>query len=310
MVQDTALSTYWQRPVQRRMASSESWVHVGETTHISNATGPSPYGRPPTLRSVSSVPFRGGASTPLGVRISSSEIKPSDVVILVSGTTGSGISNFINKLTGIEEEPQCGQLNSCTKDVRVYACNRDGRRFVFVDTPGFNATNLSQRAVLRKAAEWLESTYQMAIELTGVIYMRRITDTYSSGTEQQSFRIFSGMCGMQATDRVRLVTTMWDQAGDDTSALHETESRLKAEWEFLISAGALYQKFYNTPESAWEIVDGLGYEKKALLLQHELVNMGKTLKETTAGMRAPENEVEPKGFFEDLFGRIRKLFKF
>jgi len=130
----------------------------------------------------------------------------------------------------------------------------------------------------------------MAIELTGVIYMRRITDTYSSGAEQQSFRIFSGMCGTQATDRVRLVTTMWDQVGDDTSAL-QTESRLKAEWEFLISAGALYQNFYNTPESAWEIVDGLGYERKALLLQRELVNMGKTLKETTAGMRAPEYEV-------------------
>jgi len=130
----------------------------------------------------------------------------------------------------------------------------------------------------------------MAIELTGVIYLRRITDTYSSGAEQQSFRIFSGMCGMQAADRVRLVTTMWDKVDDDRSAL-QTQSRLEAEWGPLLGAGALYRNFYNTSESAWEIVDELGYERKALLFQLEVVNMRKKLEETTAGMRAPEYEV-------------------
>jgi len=95
---------------------------------------------------------------------------------------------------------------------------------------------------------------------------------------------------MQAADRVRLVTTMWDKVDDDTSAL-QTQSRLEAEWGSLLSAGALYRNFYNTSESAWEIVDGLGYERKALLFQLELVNMKKKLEETTAGMRAPEYEV-------------------
>lgn len=130
----------------------------------------------------------------------------------------------------------------------------------------------------------------MAIKLTGVIYMCRITDTYSSGAEQQSFRIFSGMCGKEAAGRVRLVTTMWDQVHDITSAL-QTQSRLEAEWRSLLSAGALCQKFSNTSESAWEIVYGLGAQRGALLLQLELVDMRRKLAETTAGMRAPENEV-------------------
>jgi len=41
-------------------------------------------GRLPTPRSAPNAPFRGrgGASTPFGVPVSSSEIKPSDVVIL------------------------------------------------------------------------------------------------------------------------------------------------------------------------------------------------------------------------------------
>jgi len=131
----------------------------------------------------------------------------------------------------------------------------------------------------------------MAIELTGVIYMRRITDTYNSGAEQQSFRIFSRMCGRQAADQVRLVTTMWDQVPDDDTSVLQTQNRLETEWGYLLSAGALYRTFYNTSESAWEIVDGLGYERKALLLQHELVNMGKKLEETTAAIHAPDNEV-------------------
>ncbi|KIM57533.1 hypothetical protein SCLCIDRAFT_1219370 [Scleroderma citrinum Foug A] len=285
------------------MASSGSWVPVGETTRVSNATRSS-HSRPP-MRSTSSplLRDRGVASTPLGVPISSSEIEPSDVVILVSGTTGSGISNFISKLTGIAEDPRTHDLTSYTTDVRVYACVRDRQRFVFVDTPGFNATKLSQRAVLRKAAKWLKSTYQNAIKLTGVIYMCRITDTYSSRAEQQSFRIFYGMCGRKAAGQVRLVTTMWDQVDDDTSAW-QRQNRLEIEWESLLSAGALCRQFYNTSESAWEIVYGLGYQRKVLLLQRELVDERRKLKKTTAGMRAPENEVL------NFFSGIRKLFKF
>ena len=96
------------------------------------------------------------------------------LLISVLGTTGSGTSNvgtgvnasipgypnvcnqFINKLTG-KKEKQCHSLVSHTTDVKAYACIRDGRRFIFMDTPAFNATRLSQREVLEKTAMWLKS---------------------------------------------------------------------------------------------------------------------------------------------------------
>ncbi|KAL4071605.1 hypothetical protein V8B97DRAFT_409681 [Scleroderma yunnanense] len=291
------------RPRQKRTYSSGSWVHVGETAQISNAVGPSS-NRSHIRRSVSSTPLRdtGAASTRWNERkpIPLSDIVPSDIVILILGITGSGMSNFINKLTGVEEERESRQLVSCTKDVKAYACVRGRQRFIFVDTPGFNATYMSQRAVFTKTAEWLQSTY-----LTGVIYMHRITDTYESGTAYQSFRIFSGMCGEKAADRVRLVTTMWDEEYEQPRSL-QMESRLKTEWGSLLNAGASYERFYNTADSAWQIVNGLGYQRKALLLQREIVDMGKKMEETTAGMRVPREERKPTGFF-DL---VKRLFGF
>lgn len=56
-------------------------------------------------------------------------------------------------------ESEADELGSCTKDVHAYACYRDGKRFVFVDTPGFNNSSQRQETVLRKIVLWLKATY-------------------------------------------------------------------------------------------------------------------------------------------------------
>jgi len=83
-------------------------------------------------------------------------------------------------------------------------------------------------------------------------------------------------------DRVRLVTTMWDEANEELAA--GTESRITAgPWKALLDAGSGYKRFFNTEESAWNIVRGLGDSKKALLLQRELVDIGLEFVQTTVG---------------------------
>jgi len=54
-------------------------------------------------------------------------------------------------------ENKADKLGSCTKDVNAYAHGRDGKRFIFVDTPGFNSSQ-SQLQVLKKIAVWLATT--------------------------------------------------------------------------------------------------------------------------------------------------------
>ncbi|KAI6009961.1 hypothetical protein EDC04DRAFT_837757 [Pisolithus marmoratus] len=159
---------------------------------------------------------------------------------------------------------------------------RDHQRYIFVDTPGFNATYKSQKAVFENIANWLEATYrETRLQFTGAIYVRRITATESARSEQNSFQIFAKLVGNEAADRVRLVTTMWDEpeVPSRVLAMEDRENRLtEGQWAPLMRAGAVYARFDNTPESAWGIVRGLGMGKKALLLQRELVDMRKTLK--------------------------------
>ncbi|KAG6332548.1 hypothetical protein ID866_6539, partial [Astraeus odoratus] len=85
------------------------------------------------------------------------EIQPSDIVILLMGTTGSGMSHFINTATGMREENDAWDLYSCTQNIAAYPhSSNDGRRFIFVDTPGFNGTNYSsQKVVLEELARWM-----------------------------------------------------------------------------------------------------------------------------------------------------------
>ncbi|KAI6041762.1 hypothetical protein EDC04DRAFT_1163459 [Pisolithus marmoratus] len=225
----------------------------------------------------------------------------------VMGTTGSGMSNFINALTNMRPEDGAHGYISCTADVIAYPCYHGGQRYIFVDTPGFNATYSSQKAVFERIAKWLAATYQESrLQFNGVIYTRRITETLCR-SERTSFRVCAHLIGNDVADRVRLVTTMWDEpeVHSDTSTAENRENKLKEEqWESLIGAGAMCERFFNTSDSAWGIVQRLGVERKAsLLLQRELVDMRKPLKQTTAGMRLhKESPSSLRGLFRRLFG--------
>ncbi|KAL4077510.1 hypothetical protein J3A83DRAFT_1593740 [Scleroderma citrinum] len=173
-----------------------------------------------------------------------SELSPTDVVILVLGTTGSGTTNFIDKLTGMPPESAMQSLRSCSMGVRAYAYNRGGKRFIFVDTPGFDSLQ-SRDVILRKVTYWLEISYRGSIRLTGIIYIRRITDTSIPDMELSIFQTFTSLCGEEVADRVRLVTTMWDEA--DTETAKNTEEILKAgPWKSFLDAGGLVMNDFTT----------------------------------------------------------------
>ncbi|KAL4071607.1 hypothetical protein V8B97DRAFT_410482 [Scleroderma yunnanense] len=134
------------------------------------------------------------------------------------------------------------------------------------------------------------SRCRMSIQPTGVIYMRRITDEDKSGAEFKSFKTLSRWCGPEAADRVRLVTTMWDDV-DMESDTKSMEAKLKnTNWEPLLSAGASYERFHNTRESAWEIVLGIGETKKSFLIQ-ELLDLRKYLAIRTAEIMPSDNVI-------------------
>ncbi|KAL4077505.1 hypothetical protein J3A83DRAFT_1598690 [Scleroderma citrinum] len=182
-------------------------------------------------------------------------------------------------------EMKSQELASCTKDVTPYAYYLGDQRFVFVDTPGLDNTRSSQKMVLKKTEDWLAAIYRRSIKPTGVIYTYCISEAHESGTKSNNFRLFSDLCGREAADRVRVVTTMWDEA--DVAFAETVEHTMKAgPWKSLLDAGACCARFHNTTESAWEIVLGLGDTKKALLVQEDHA-MRKKLDQTLTLRRVP-----------------------
>ncbi|GIJ91252.1 hypothetical protein Asppvi_010217 [Aspergillus pseudoviridinutans] len=99
------------------------------------------------------------------------------------------------------------------------------------------------------------------------------------------------MCGLDAAPRVFLVTTMWDSLGTEHCEGLLRESRLVSTREFwgrFCRYGSQTNRWRGDESSALSIIDALitlsdrkGY--KTLLIQREIVDEKKSLKETTAG---------------------------
>ena len=67
---------------------------------------------------------------------------------------------FISMATGSDGKTIGHGLGSFTQHVRAVRCRRpdNPRSFVFVDTPGFDDTHLSDGEILLRIASWLKET--------------------------------------------------------------------------------------------------------------------------------------------------------
>ncbi|KAL4065611.1 P-loop containing nucleoside triphosphate hydrolase protein [Scleroderma yunnanense] len=201
----------------------------------------------------------------------------------VMGYTGSGKSNFINKLTGGKDENGANRLASCTQGIREFTMTKNGNRYVFVDTPGFDGTCRSDRDILQTISDWLEKRYRGRVKLSGIIYTHCITANRSTCSMYKSPQAFGRLCRGGAVERVQLVTTMWDGVRNQSVASSRVSELEGSLWEPLVMAGARHKKFNNTPESAWNIICDVTGDAEALLPQEELVGAERKLNETNAG---------------------------
>ncbi|KAF7983557.1 hypothetical protein HWV62_21140 [Athelia sp. TMB] len=199
------------------------------------------------------------------------------------------IEKFVSMAMGSEasEGETVGHgLESYTQDVRVVRCRHpdDPRSYVFVDTPGFDDTNLSDADILLRIATWLTATYQKHIHLTAILYLHRISDNRMAGSALRNMELFQRLCGDAALPNVVLVTTMWDEVDEATGERREQELR-DTFWASMIDSGSQIARFYHTPESAWKILGPYTghFRPVKLQIQMELVDKGMPLSKTAAG---------------------------
>ncbi|KAF9447816.1 hypothetical protein P691DRAFT_760434 [Macrolepiota fuliginosa MF-IS2] len=228
----------------------------------------------------------------------------------VMGPTGAGKSTFIQTATGHTDGVGHG-LESCTSDVSAVRMNfPDGRDVVLVDTPGFDDTKLSDLEVLNIIAKWLKDARQDSLELSGILYLHRISDNRMAGTPLKNLGMFKKLCGDTFFERVILTTTMWPEIGDELKACESRERELRKEyWVDMIGRGSTTMRFENTPETAWNILNsiidaefGRRFDSAVLKIQEELVDQGKKLPKTEAG-------IQLHGFIEELVEKQNDILR-
>ncbi|KXN85553.1 hypothetical protein AN958_11120 [Leucoagaricus sp. SymC.cos] len=247
------------------------------------------------------------------------DLAPEDTIIACV-VTSSFIANFVPYDTMFPESwGQQGQakarwnvghsLQSHTSEVNAVRVQySDGIRIVLVDTPGFDDTRKSDLEILKTVSYWYKDVYRRGLEISGILYLHRITDNRMAGTPQKNLRLFKKLCGDEFYDLIFLTTTMWPEDDqNDEPIFHDRQAQLEDDyWADIIKRGRKSQRFRGTQESAWEILDNVidaaaaRQQRKILQIQDELVHLAKSVPATKAGQQL-------HGIIEDLVKRQTDL---
>ena len=130
--------------------------------------------------------------------------------------------------------------------------------------------------------------YTNGKQLAGVIYIHSIASTRIGTTSRHNLTMFQKLCGRRALRNAAIITTRWDQVKGSTATARETELRTKSTlFKYLLDNGATLFRYDRTQGliAAQTIVRHfLNTSPMPLLVQREMVDEGKLIAETTAGI--------------------------
>lgn len=169
-----------------------------------------------------------------------------------------------------------------------------------VDTPGFDDSNLTDTDILIRIADWMSETYSKGTQLSGIIYLHRISDDRMDGASVKNLLMFGELCGENNLHNVVLATTMWEETNEEIGAKREAEL-IHDYWKPMIEERSQVARLSTNPDDARRLVKVfLNNTTFVPQLQQEL-SSGKHLTETKAG-KAISDEIEriSKQYAKDL----------
>ncbi|CAE6462514.1 unnamed protein product [Rhizoctonia solani] len=229
-------------------------------------------------------------ATPYSTRIPPNQPRMEPLRVMVFGGTGVGKTSFVNDAS--RSNLQIGHdLPSCTKIVQVGPIfSFDGRTIQLIDTPGFDDTTLTDTEILQQIAEFLLRLHAQRQQITGILYLHRITDNRMSGASMRALSLFEKICGNQAMSNAVIITNMWTTPRDPQEEARENQ--LKNEYfKNAIGNGAKVARRGGVgPESALAILSLiLNCAPVTLRLQTEMATHNLPLDETEAGALVDQN---------------------
>lgn len=165
-------------------------------------------------------------------------------------------------------------------------------RVHLIDIPGFDDTYRSDVEVSREVAFWLSATYEKNIQLSGIIYLHRISDARIGGSARRNLVMFQKLCGPGYLPNIILATTFWDIIEPGIGAARERELVEREDfWSFMHSRGSAVLRHSGSRQLAMAILERPLRSRRPLTLQiqREINIEGLSLVETEAGRQVNED---------------------
>lgn len=178
----------------------------------------------------------------------------------------------------------------------------NGVRVWLIDTPGFDDTDRLDAEVLKDVAFWLAAAYTSHTQLSGILYLHRITEPRFHGSAKRNLRMFQQLCGTKNLDSVILATIHWsdkegkgypeDEGQRKVKELIETEEF----WGGMVARGSRVERHDGSKESARNIISNLVDRKIRVVLdiQKQLIDQNKSLDDTDAGQALQSELIEER----------------
>ena len=173
--------------------------------------------------------------------------------------------------------------------MRGYKFYHGGFNITLIDSPGFDDAEKPNVQVLGEIAEWLQDSYKQNTKLSGIINMHRINDERMTVSARRNLHILRKLCGEPPLSNIALVTSFWDQVSPEVGMQREQELKASPEfWGTMVEKGSRISRFTDR-ESALSIILSLANNTPLpLCIQQEMVDQGKLLIDTEAGIAVNE----------------------
>ncbi|OQD93173.1 hypothetical protein PENSOL_c034G04279 [Penicillium solitum] len=247
------------------------------------------------------------------------DAKEPNIFIAIMGMTGAGKSTFISHCTDVKvaiSDP--GALQSCTQEVHMYRCTYFSPRanVYLVDTPGFDDTDRKDTDILKEIATWLTKTYKQNIQLSGILYLHRISDNRMGGCAHRNLVMFKKLCGPEGVKNVIFLTTFWEKVeSSDGDTREQTLKTTEKFWGYFVEKGARVQRHWNNHDSAIAAIQNFvpldttePPQHVKLAIQTEMVDSHKDLDQTSAGLELQgEFQKEREKMLQELEERAKEI---
>jgi hypothetical protein len=135
------------------------------------------------------------------------------------------------------------------------------------------------------------------------------------GSTKRNLHMFRKLCGNDALSRVVLATTMWEDVDELKGAQREKKlSETEEYWGVMMRNGSQVRRHYNTRESALELLSyfvtsGSKTSDMVLDIQAQMVDQGKSLDETAAGMELQAELIRERKKNEATIAELEAKFR-